>query len=1367
MAVAEAKPQYSHAEKKRFRKSFGKQTDIMPIPNLLEIQLKSYRDFLQADSKLNEQLNTGLHAAFSSVFPIDSFSGNARLEYVGYKLGEPAFDVRECKLRGLTYSAPLRVKIRLIVLDKDASGEPKPIKDIREQDVFMGEIPLMTDVGTFVINGTERVVVSQLHRSPGVIFEHDKGKTHSSGKLLYSARIIPYRGSWLDFEFDPKDCVYARIDRRRKLPVTIILRALGYEAEDILAEFFEITSCHLKNGEYHIDLIPQRLRGEIASFDIIIPETGELIVEQGRRITARHIKQMEKAMMKDLIVPRDYLIGKILAKNIINTETGEFIAQANDEITEDLLDLMAENGILNIDMIYTNDLDQGSYISDTLKIDPSTSQLDALVEIYRMMRPGEPPTKEAAEALFKNLFFVDERYDLSAVGRMKFNRRVGRKNDEGPGTLTKEDILAVIKTLIAIRNGIGMVDDIDHLGNRRVRSVGEMAENQFRVGLVRVERAVKERLSLVESENLMPQDLINAKPVSAAVKEFFGSSQLSQFMDQVNPLSGVTHKRRVSALGPGGLTRERAGFEVRDVHTTHYGRVCPIETPEGPNIGLINSLSVYARTNDYGFIETPCRKVVDGRVTEEIEYLSAIEEVDQYIAQSSVALDAQGNILADLVPCRHQNEFSLTTPDKINYMDVSPKQIVSVAASLIPFLEHDDANRALMGSNMQRQAVPTLRSEKPLVGTGMERIVASDSGVSVVAKRGGIIDLVDASRIVVRVNDDETTAGETGVDIYNLTKYFRSNQDTCINQRPIVSTGDRIQRGDVLADGPCTDMGELALGQNLLVAFMPWNGYNFEDSILISERIVQEDRFTTIHIEELTCIARDTKLGTEEITADIPNVGESALSSLDESGVVFIGAEVSAGDILVGKVTPKGETQLTPEEKLLRAIFGEKASDVKDSSLRVPSGMNGTVIDVQVFTRDGLEKDARAKSIEEEHLARVRKDLIDERRIREEDIYHRVANLLLDKVASGGPSNLKPNSTVTQEYLDKVTREKWFDIRIENDETSQQLEQLSKQLELLTKEMEKRFNDSRKKIIQGDDLAPGVLKIVKVYLAVKRRIQPGDKMAGRHGNKGVISMVVPIEDMPHMEDGTAVDIVLNPLGVPSRMNIGQVLETHLGLAAKGLGKKINQMLESQKSLQEVKQFLNQIYNHDKQRVNLDCLNDNELMRLADNLRAGVPMATPVFDGASEEEIKRMLLLADLPSDGKTTLIDGRTGNKFDNKVTVGYMYMLKLNHLVDDKMHARSTGSYSLVTQQPLGGKAQFGGQRFGEMEVWALEAYGAAYTLQEMLTVKSDDVGGRTKIYKNIVDGDHRMDPGMPESFNVLLKEIRALGIDIELDHD
>ena len=1367
MAVAIANPQYSYAEKKRFRKSFGSHAEKMAIPDLLDIQLKSYKEFIHSPSADAAKGDTGLGAAFTSVFPIQSFSGNARLEYVSYKLGEPAFNVRECKLRGLTYSAPLRVKVRLIVLDKEASGDPKPVKDIREQDVFMGEIPLMTDVGTFVINGTERVVVSQLHRSPGVIFEHDRGKTHSSGKLLYSARIIPYRGSWLDFEFDPKDCLFVRIDRRRKLPATILLRALGYDTESILDEFFESTVCNIKDGEFHVELIPARLRGEIALFDITLPDSKEVLVEEGRRITTRHIKAMEKAKMKDLVVPRDYLVGKSLAKSVVDTSTGELVALANTEITSELLEEMLTQGVQRFEMIYTNDLDHGSYLSDTLRVDSTTTPLEALVEIYRMMRPGEPPTKEAAETLFKNLFFSADRYDLSAVGRMKFNRRVGRQDDTGSGTLEKEDILDVIKTLIDIRNGIGVVDDIDHLGNRRVRSVGEMAENQFRVGLVRVERAVKERLSLAESENLMPQDLINAKPVSAAIKEFFGSSQLSQFMDQVNPLSGVTHKRRVSALGPGGLTRERAGFEVRDVHTTHYGRVCPIETPEGPNIGLINSLSVYARTNDYGFIETPCRKVVDGCVTDEIEYLSAISEVDQYIAQSSVAVDKSGKILADLVPCRHQNEFSLTTPDKINYMDVSPKQIVSVAASLIPFLEHDDANRALMGSNMQRQAVPTLRAEKPLVGTGMERSVASDSGVCVVAKRGGVIDLVDASRIVVRVNEDETQAGETGVDIYNLTKYSRSNQDTCINQMPIVNNGDKIQRGDILADGPCTDMGELALGQNLLVAFMPWNGYNFEDSILISERVVQEDRFTTIHIEELTCIARDTKLGSEEISADIPNVGESALANLDDSGVVYIGAEVTSGDILVGKVTPKGETQLTPEEKLLRAIFGEKASDVKDSSLRVPSGMNGTVIDIQVFTRDGLEKDARAKSIEEEHLARARKDLTDERRIREEDIYQRLRHLLLGKTATGGPGSLKSGTKITAAYLDDLAQEKWLDIRLKDDEASQQLEQVSRQLDELVKEIEKRFTESRKKITQGDDLAPGVLKIVKVYLAVKRRLQPGDKMAGRHGNKGVISIVVPMEDMPHLEDGTPVDIVLNPLGVPSRMNIGQVLETHLGLAAKGLGHRISEMLDKEADATKLRKYLGQVYNHDTQkRVELESLSDDEVGVLAHNLRKGVPMATPVFDGASEAEIKSMLKLAQLPENGKTMLIDGRTGRQFDNPVTVGYMYILKLNHLVDDKMHARSTGSYSLVTQQPLGGKAQFGGQRFGEMEVWALEAYGAAYTLQEMLTVKSDDVAGRTKIYKNIVDGDHQMDPGMPESFNVLLKEIRALGIDIELDH-
>lgn len=1366
MSEAVAKHHISHAEKKRFRKSFGKQDEAMEIPNLLEIQVKSYRDFLQTDSDDVGSENSGLHKALMSVFPISSFSGNATLEYVSYKLGEPAFDVKECKLRGVTYAAPLRVKVRLVVLDKDAAGDSKPVKEIREQDVFMVEVPLMTDVGTFVINGTERVVVSQLHRSPGVIFEHDKGKTHSSGKLLYSARIIPYRGSWLDFEFDPKDSIFVRIDRRRKLPVTVLLRALGYNNDQILAEFFDTTTCYIKNNNFQIELLPTRLRGEVSSFDIKNPETGEVIVEEGRRITARHIKIMEKINLTKLEVPAEYLEGKVLSSSILDAETGEIIANANDEVTSELLELLVLKNIEEFKLIYTNDLDHGPYISDTIVADQTASQLEALVEIYRVMRPGEPPTKDAAEALFENLFFTEDRYDLSAVGRMKFNRRVKRDNDDGPSILTKEDIIDVIKTLIDIRNGVGSVDDIDHLGNRRVRSVGEMAENQFRVGIVRVERAVKERLSLAETESLMPQDLINAKPVSAAIKEFFGSSQLSQFMDQVNPLSGVTHKRRVSALGPGGLTRERAGFEVRDVHTTHYGRVCPIETPEGPNIGLINSLSVYARTNEYGFIETPCRKVVDGIVTDEIVYLSAIQEVDQYIAQSTVDVDDNGKITSDLVPCRHQNEFLLTTPDKINYMDVTPKQVVSVAASLIPFLEHDDANRALMGSNMQRQAVPTLRSDKPLVGTGMERTVATDSGVCVVADRGGIVESVDASRIVVRANKDETLPGRSGVDIYRLTKYFRSNQDTCINQVPIVSAGDKIVRGDVLADGPCTDMGELALGQNLLVAFMPWNGYNFEDSILLSERLVREDRFTTIHIEELTCISRDTKLGTEEISADIPNISEQALANLDECGIVHVGAEVNPGDILVGKVTPKGESQLTPEEKLLRAIFGEKASDVKDTSLRVPSGMNGTVIDVQVYTRDGLEKDDRALKIEDEQLDKVRKDLQDERRVQEEDLYQRIHDLLVGESAFIGKA--KSPTKMSSAALSEMNREEWLKITLDDDNKNQQIENLVKQLGSLDKEIDKRFEDKKKKIIQGDDLAPGVLKIVKVYLAVKRQIQPGDKMAGRHGNKGVISIVVPVEDMPYMEDGTPVDIVLNPLGVPSRMNIGQVLETHLGLAAKGLGAKINEMLVKDKSIDDLRAFLAKVYNHDKKsRVDLDSLNDAEVFELARNLRRGVPMATPVFDGASEQEIQAMLSLADLPADGKMTLYDGRTGRKFDNKVSVGYMYMLKLNHLVDEKMHGRSTGSYSLVTQQPLGGKAQFGGQRFGEMEVWALEAYGAAYTLQEMLTVKSDDVAGRTKIYKNIVDGDHRMAPGMPESFNVLLKEIRALGIDIDLEQE
>lgn len=1355
---------YSYTEKKRIRKDFGKHSTTIEAPALLALQLESYRKFLQADVEPTKRSNFGLHAAFKSVFPITGFSGSSILEFVGYRLGESVFDVRECRMRGLTYGAALRVQVRLVHYDKEASGDEKVIRQVKEQEVYMGEMPLMTDHGTFVINGTERVIVSQLHRSPGVFFEHDRGKTHSSGKLLFSARVIPYRGSWLDFEFDPKDCIYVRIDRRRKLPATILLRALGYEVEEILSIFFENNVFHIHDGIFSLDLIPERLRGEIAPFEIV--RGGKVIVERDRRITARHIVQLQKANIKKLDVPAEYLTGKILAKNIINTETGEILANANDVISPDILKILIAAGVKQFETLYINEIDHGAYISDTLRIDPTNNALEALVEIYRMMRPGEPPTRDAAETLFKNLFFAPERYDLSEVGRMKFNRRVGRQDILGPGILTREDIIDVLKTLISIRNGDGSIDDIDHLGNRRVRSVGEMTENQFRVGLVRVERAVKERLSLSESENLMPQDLINAKPVSAAIKEFFGSSQLSQFMDQNNPLSEITHKRRVSALGPGGLTRDRASFEVRDVHPTHYGRVCPIETPEGPNIGLINSLAVYARTNEYGFLETPYRKVINSRVTDEVVYLSAIEEGDYVIAQANATLDSKGKLTDSLVPIRHKNEFTLTTADRVQFMDVSPRQIVSVAAALIPFLEHDDANRALMGSNMQRQAVPTLKTEKPLVGTGIERIVAKDSGVTEVARRDGIVDYVDAARIVVRVDDSETESDKAGVDIYNLTKYTRTNQDTCINQRPLVQKGDLIRRGDLLADGQSTDMGELALGHNLLVAFMPWNGYNFEDSILISERVVQEDRFTSIHIEELTCISRDTKLGSEEITADIPNIGEHALARLDECGIVYIGAEVKSGDILVGKVTPKGETQLTPEEKLLRAIFGEKASDVKDTSLRVPTGMEGTVIDVQVFTRDGVEKDARVMEIEKIELDRAHRDLSDELRIRENDIFQRIEKILLNSPVEGGPNKIKKGTKITKVFLNEIPRDKWFEFRLSDNADNAQLEAAARQYAQERLNFEKAYDAKRKKITQGDDLAPGVLKIVKVYLAVKRRIQPGDKMAGRHGNKGVISTIVPVEDMPYMKDGTPVDIVLNPLGVPSRMNVGQVLETHLGWAAKGLGLKVGKMLEEHQSAKKLRQLLNNIYNTGSGRKeDLSAFSDEEIVTLAKNLRGGVPMATPVFDGASEDDIKAMLALAELPESGQTVLYDGRTGQAFERPITVGYMYMMKLNHLVDDKMHARSTGSYSLVTQQPLGGKAQFGGQRFGEMEVWALEAYGAAYTLQEMLTVKSDDVGGRARMYKNIVDGDHYMESSMPEAFNVLIKEIRSLGINIELD--
>ncbi|QCI24153.1 DNA-directed RNA polymerase subunit beta [Buchnera aphidicola (Muscaphis stroyani)] len=1340
---------YSYTEKKRIRKDFGKRPQVLDIPYLLSIQLDSFKNFIKPDIKGQN----GLEAAFRSVFPIKSYNKNSELQYVSYRLGDSIFDVKECQIRGATYSAPLRVKLRLVIYERDISEST--VKDIKEQEVYMGEIPLMTDNGTFIINGTERVVVSQLHRSPGVFFDSDKGKTHSSGKVLYNARIIPYRGSWLDFEFDPKDNLFVRIDRRRKLPVSIILRALNYNTEEILDLFFEKNIFIMTDNKIQLQLIPERLRGETASFNI--EKNGTIYIEKGRRITAKHIQNLKNQKITLIDVPVEYILGRIVSKTYLDKNTNETIILANTELSLEVLKKIQKLKFLSIETLFTNDLDHGPYISETLRIDSISDRTNALIEIYRVMRPGEPPTKEAAENLFENLFFSEDRYDLSSVGRMKFNRSLLRSKIKGSNTLEKEDIIDVIKKLVSIRNGKGEVDDIDHLGNRRIRSVGEMAENQFRIGLVRVERAVKERLSIGDADTLMPQDMINAKPISAAVKEFFGSSQLSQFMDQNNPLSEITHKRRISALGLGGLTRERAGFEVRDVHPTHYGRVCPIETPEGPNIGLINSLSVYARTNSYGFLETPYRKVRDRLVTKEINYLSAIEEGNYIIAQANTNLDKKGYFTDDLVTCRHKGESSLFNSNQVEYMDVSTQQIVSVGASLIPFLEHDDANRALMGANMQRQAVPTLKTDKPLVGTGMERAVAVDSGVTVVAKRGGLIQYVDASRIVIKVHEQEMHAGEAGIDIYNLTKYTRSNQNTCINQKPCVQLNENIEKSDVLADGPSTDLGELALGQNMRVAFMPWNGYNFEDSILVSEKIVQEDRFTTIHIQELSCISRDTKLGSEEISSDIPNVGEAALSKLDESGIVYIGAEVTGGDILVGKVTPKGETQLTPEEKLLRAIFGEKASDVKDSSLRVPNGVSGTVIDVQIFTRDGVKKDKRTLEIEDMQLKQAKKDLTEEFKIFELSLFNHTKKTLL-------------SLGVKSDQLNQLSHEKWFSIEIKPKEKKKEIEELLKQHRELKLEFEKKIELKRRKITQGDDLAPGVLKIVKVYLAVKRQIQPGDKMAGRHGNKGVISKINPIEDMPYDEKGVPVDIVLNPLGVPSRMNIGQILETHLGMAAKGIGDKINQMLKNQKRISHLRKFIQKTFDlgeNLRQKINLDTFSDKEILCLAKNLRHGIPISTPVFDGAQENEIKQMLKFADLPSSGQINLFDGRTGEKFERPVTVGYMYMLKLNHLVDDKMHARSTGSYSLITQQPLGGKAQFGGQRFGEMEVWALEAYGASYTLQEMLTVKSDDVNGRTKMYKNIVDGNHQMEPGMPESFNVLLKEIRSLGINIELENE
>ena len=1392
---------YSFTEKKRIRKSFAKRESVQEVPYLLAMQLESYKAFLQAEIPADKRTPSGLESTFSSVFPIISHSGNARLDYVSYQLGNEPFDVKECQQRGLTFAAPLRVKVRLTIMDKEAS---KPtVKEVKEQEVYMGELPLMTENGSFVINGTERVIVSQLHRSPGVFFEHDRGKTHSSGKLLFSARIIPYRGSWLDFEFDPKDYLYFRVDRRRKMPVTILLKALGYTPEQILQTFNDTDTFHIGPKGVEFELVADRLRGEMAKFDIS-DKDGNVLVAKDKRITVKHIRDIEKANVKKIIVPTDFILGRALANNIVDKETGEIVATANDEITESLIESLIEAKISSINTLYTNDLDHGDFISQTLRIDEIPDQYSAKVAIYRMMRPGEPPTEDAVEALFHGLFFNEDRYDLSVVGRMKFNRRaypnkqeersaswlrkfyesVGPQIDQGANVLSNDDILSVVGVLLELRNGRGEIDDIDHLGNRRIRSVGELAENQFRAGLVRVERAVKERLSQAESDNLMPHDLINAKPVSSAIREFFGSSQLSQFMDQTNPLSEITHKRRISALGPGGLTRERAGFEVRDVHTTHYGRMCPIETPEGPNIGLINSLALYARTNQYGFLETPYRRVDGNKVSDTIDYLSAIEESQFMIAQANTELDKTNVFTDDLISSRHLNEFTMTQPERVQYMDVAPGQIVSVAASLIPFLEHDDANRALMGANMQRQAVPCLRAEKAVVGTGIERTVAIDSGTTVQARRGGIVDYVDSARIVIRVNDDEAKAGEVGVDIYNLTKYTRSNQNTNINQRPLVKVGEMLARGDIIADGASTDMGELALGQNMLVGFMPWNGYNYEDSILISERVVGDDRYTSIHIEELSVVARDTKLGAEEITQDISNLSERMLGRLDESGIIYIGAEVEAGDVLVGKVTPKGETQLTPEEKLLRAIFGEKASDVKDTSLRVPSGMSGTVIDVQVFTREGIDRDSRAQQIIDDQLAHFKHDLADQMRIVEDDAFGRIRRLLEGKAATGGPASangkLKKGDTLTGEYLQSVGRYDWFDIRLSDEEAARQLEALKDSLTQARVAFDSKFDEKKRKLTQGDELPPGVQKMVKVYLAVKRRIQPGDKMAGRHGNKGVISKIVPVEDMPHMADGTPMDIVLNPLGVPSRMNIGQILEVHLGWAAKGLGLRIQEMLESEVKVAEIRKFLEQIYNDSTgKKEDIKSYTDSEILELARNLQSGVPFATPVFDGAAESDIKAMLDLA-FPDDdartkqlqfsaGKTQvkLFDGRTGDAFERPVTVGYMHVLKLHHLVDDKMHARSTGPYSLVTQQPLGGKAQFGGQRFGEMEVWALEAYGAAYTLQEMLTVKSDDVNGRTKVYENIVKGEHKIDAGMPESFNVLVKEIRSLAIDIDLDRN
>jgi DNA-directed RNA polymerase subunit beta len=1342
---------------------FGKIHEVAEMPNLIEVQKQSYDQFLMVEEPEGGRLDEGLQGVFRSVFPIRDFGERAQLEFVRYAFEPPKYDVEECQQRGMTYAAPLKVTLRLIVFDVNEETGARSVKDIKEQDVYMGDMPLMTSNGTFVINGTERVIVSQMHRSPGVFFDHDRGKTHSSGKLLFAARIIPYRGSWLDFEFDAKDIVYVRIDRRRKLPVTTLLYALGLDDEEVLSTFYDRVVLKSTKDGWRMPFRPDRMRGIKPTSDLIDAKTGKVAIEAGRKVTARLAKKLADEGLKELLVSEEDLHGRYLAQDIVNLETGEIYGEAGEELDAKLLATLKDLGLKEIPILDIDHVNVGAFIRNTLHVDKNSNTEEALLDIYRVMRPGEPPTPEAAATLFRGIFFDSERYDLSAVGRVKMNMRLDLDAPDTMRTLRKEDILAVIQTLVDLRDGKGEIDDIDHLGNRRVRSVGELMENQYRVGLLRMERAIKERMSSVDIDTVMPQDLINAKPAAAAVREFFGSSQLSQFMDQTNPLSEITHKRRLSALGPGGLTRERAGFEVRDVHPTHYGRICPIETPEGPNIGLINSLATYARVNKYGFIESPYRRVVKGKVTDEVVYLSAMEEARYIIAQANAELAPNGTFTEDLIVCRHAGDVELVPPEKVDLIDVSPKQLVSVAAALIPFLENDDANRALMGSNMQRQAVPLITAEAPLVGTGMEEVVARDSGAAIGARRTGIVDQVDATRIVIRATE-ETDPSKSGVDIYNLRKFQRSNQNTCINQRPLVRVGDSVRAGEIIADGPSTDLGELALGRNVLVAFMPWMGYNFEDSILISERVVRDDVFTSIHIEEFEVMARDTKLGPEEITRDIPNVSEEALKNLDEAGIVYIGAEVNPGDILVGKITPKGESPMTPEEKLLRAIFGEKASDVRDTSLKLPPGVSGTVVEVRVFNRHGVEKDERAMAIEREEIERLAKDRDDELAILDRNVYGRLKDVLMHKVVAKGPKNIKKDAKITEALLDEVARSHWWEIALKNEKAMAEVEAIRRQYEEAKKRLEQRFVDKVDKLQRGDELPPGVMKMVKVFVAVKRKIQPGDKMAGRHGNKGVISQIVPIEDMPYLEDGAPIDIVLNPLGVPSRMNVGQILETHLGWACRGLGHKIGEALEAyyqSHKVKPLKDLLKTIYGDDKA---VAALKDDHLIEVSEDLRAGVPVATPVFDGAHEGDVTSLLVAAGLDSSGQVTLFDGRTGVPFERKVTVGYIYMLKLHHLVDDKIHARSIGPYSLVTQQPLGGKAQFGGQRFGEMEVWALEAYGAAYTLQEMLTVKSDDVAGRTKVYEAIVRGDDTFEAGIPESFNVLVKEMRALGLNVEL---